>query len=71
MIYLKYNENYNESSSYSSIFKKEFDSVEWNFIFVTLKGLKFVDNFLSWIFKFHTCNEPKFRLKNNGWITKT
>lgn len=54
---------------FSLILKKAFYSVEWNFIFETLKRFNFGDNFLSWIFILY--NEPKFRLKNNGWITKT
>lgn len=54
---------------FSLILKKAFDSVEWNFILETLKRFNFGDNFLSWIFILY--NEPKFRSKNKGWITKT
>ena len=65
---------YCENRNYEGIllfldFQKAFDSVEWNFIFETLKRFNFGDNFLQWISILY--NEPIFKLKNNGWISKT
>ena len=49
-------------------FEKAFDSVEWNFLFKTLKKFNFGDNFISWMRILYT--KPVFRLKNNGWISR-
>lgn len=50
-------------------FEKAFDSVEWNFLFKVLKKFDFGDNFISWVTILYT--NPIFRIKNNGWISKT
>ena len=50
-------------------FEKAFDSVEWNFLFKTLEKFNFGPNFISWIKIIY--NNPIFRIKNNGWISKT
>ena len=50
-------------------FEKAFDSVEWNFLFQTLETFNFGTNFIKWIKILYT--KPIFRLKNNGWISRT
>ena len=50
-------------------FEKAFDSVEWNFLFKTLEKFNFGPNFISWVKILYT--NPIFRIKNNGWISKT
>ena len=50
-------------------FEKAFDSVEWNFLFKTLKKFNFGPDFIKWIKILY--KNPVFRLKNNGWISKT
>lgn len=50
-------------------FEKAFDSVEWNFLFQVLKQFNFGENFISWVKILYT--KPIFRVKNNGWISKT
>ena len=50
-------------------FEKAFDSVEWNFLFKTLKHMNFGDNFLKWVKILYT--NPVFRIKNNNWISRT
>ena len=50
-------------------FEKAFDSVEWNFLFKTLEKFNFGQNFVRWMKVLYT--NPIFRLKNNGWISKS
>lgn len=50
-------------------FEKAFDSVEWNFLFNVLKTFNFGDNFITWVNFLYT--NPIFRIKNNGWVSKT
>lgn len=50
-------------------FEKAFDSVEWNFLFKTLETFNFGTNFIHWIKILY--KNPIFRLKNNGWISRT
>ena len=50
-------------------FEKAFDSVEWNFLFKTLEKFNFGENFMRWVKILYT--DPIFRVKNNGWISKT
>lgn len=50
-------------------FEKAFDSVEWNFLFKTLETFNFGTNFINWIKILY--KNPIFRLKNNGWISRT
>ena len=66
----EYCENFNKEGILLFLdFEKAFDSVEWNFLFKTLEKFDFGENFLNWI-KF-LYQSPIFRLKNNGWISKT
>ena len=50
-------------------FEKAFDSVEWNILFKVLQKFNFGDDFIGWIKILY--NKPIFRIKNNGWISKT
>lgn len=50
-------------------FEKAFDSVEWNFLFKTLETFNFGTNVIHWIKILY--ENPIFRLKNNGWISRT
>ena len=50
-------------------FQKAFDSVEWNFMFKVLKLFNFGESFIEWIRILY--ENPIFRLKNNGWVSKT
>ena len=50
-------------------FQKAFDSVEWNFIFSVLRKFNFGENFIRWIEILY--KNPIFRMKNNGYISKT
>lgn len=50
-------------------FEKAFDSVEWNFLFKTLEKFNFGASFMQWIKIMY--KDPIFRVKNNGWISKT
>lgn len=50
-------------------FEKAFDSVEWNFLFHVLEKFNFGDNFITWVNILYT--NPIFRIKNNGWVSKT
>ena len=50
-------------------FEKAFDSVEWNFLLKTLEKFNFGNDFINWIKILY--NKPIFRLKNNGWISRT
>ena len=49
-------------------FEKAFDSIEYNFMYETLKKFNFGENFIKWISILY--NEPIFRIKNNGWISQ-
>ena len=49
-------------------FKKAFDSVEHAFIFKVLRKFNFGDNFIKWISILY--NNPIFKIKNNGWLSK-
>ena len=65
----EYCENMNQEGILMFLdFEKAFDSVEWNFLFKTLKKFNFGDNFISWMRILYT--KPVFRLKNNGWISR-
>ena len=50
-------------------FEKAFDSVEWKFLFKTLESFNFGDAFIKWMKILY--KNPLFRLKNNGWISRT
>ena len=43
--------------------------MEWNFLFKTLEKFNFGENFMRWVKILYT--DPIFRVKNNGWISKT
>ena len=49
-------------------FKKAFDTVERNFLYSVLERLNFGQNFIKWMQTLY--NEPMFKIKNNGWISK-
>lgn len=49
-------------------FEKAFDSVEYNFMFKTLKKFNFGSNFIGMIKTLY--NKTMFKLKNNEWISK-
>ena len=66
--------DYCEENNYDGIllfldFEKAFDSVEWNFLIKSLEKFNFGREFITWI-KILYCN-PVFRVKNNGWLSKT
>ena len=50
-------------------FEKVFDSVEWNFMYKVLEKFNFGKNFINWINVLY--NKPLFKMKNNGWLSKT
>ena len=49
-------------------FEKAFDSIEWNFIFLTLKRMNFGENFINWIKTLYS--NPTASIKNNGWKSR-
>ena len=66
----EYCENLGEESILLFLdFHKAFDSVEWSFLFETLKRFNFGDHFIKWMQILY--NNPMFRLKNNNWLSKT
>ena len=66
----EYCENLGEESFLLFLdFHKAFDSVEWSFLFETLKCFNFGDYFIKWMQILY--NNPMFRLKNNNWLSKT
>lgn len=50
-------------------FEKEFDSVEWNFLYKALQKFNISNNFIKWANILYT--KPIFKMKNNGWLSKT
>ena len=48
-------------------FKKAFDSIEWNFIFETLKHFNFGESLIKWIKILY--NNPQICIKNNGYVS--
>ena len=48
-------------------FEKAFDSVNWDFMFATLKFFNFGDKFIKWIRILY--NDPLICVKNNGWVS--
>ena len=50
-------------------FEKAFDSVDYNFMFKTLEKFNFGDKFIAMVKTLY--NRPIFRIKNNGWISKS
>ena len=64
-----YCEEFNENGILLFLdFEKAFDSVEWNFLFKTLTKFNFGEKFITWMQILY--NNPIFRVKNNGWISK-
>ncbi len=49
-------------------FEKAFDTVEWNFMYETLKRFNFGNTFIRWVETLYT--NAKIRVKNNGWISE-
>ena len=50
-------------------FSKAFDSLEWEFMFKTLKALNFGPSFIGWIQTIYNC--PEACIKNNGYLSET
>ena len=50
-------------------FKRAFDSIEWNFIFETLKRFNFGNDFIKWIYTLY--NNAGAKVKNNGYLSET
>ena len=50
-------------------FRKAFDSLEWSFMFQTLKKFNFGEKFIQWIQILYF--EPSLVIKNNGWLTNS
>ena len=50
-------------------FEKAFDSVEYNFMFKTLEKFNFGEQFIYMINLLY--NKHVFKIKNNGWISKS
>lgn len=50
-------------------FEKAFDSVEWNFLFKALQKVNISNKFIKWANILYT--KPIFKMKNNGWLSKT
>ena len=48
-------------------FTKAFDSLEWNFMFETLKKFGFKNDFINWIKTMYT--DIKGSILNNGWVS--
>lgn len=61
-------ENNEEGILLFTDFKKAFDSVEWDFLFKTLKKFNFGNNFLKWIKVLYT--KPYVHVKNNNWLSR-
>ena len=66
----EYCENLGEESILLFLdFHKAFDSVEWSFLFETLKCFNFGEKFIKWMQILY--KNPIFRLKKNNLISKT
>lgn len=67
---IDYCENLNEEASIIFLdFEKAFDSVEWAFIFETLKSFNFGDQFIQWVQTLYSNAGAK--VKNNGYLSET
>ena len=49
-------------------FHKAFDSIEWNFLYKTLKSLNFGPTFINWSRSIYNC--PEACVKNNGYLSE-
>ncbi len=49
-------------------YEKAFDSLNWNFMLMTLQKFNFGEHFIKWIKILYT--NPLACIKNNGWISK-
>ena len=49
-------------------FKKAFDSLNWNFMFESLRKFNFGDSFIRWIKTLYS--SPKTCIKNNGYLSE-
>ena len=50
-------------------FEKAFDSIEYNFMYKALEKFNFGQNFIKMVKTLY--NEPIFKIKNNGWFSKS
>ena len=66
----EYCEENNEPGAFLCMdFEKAFDSVEHIFLKEVLKKFNFGDNYIRWFDILY--NDAKFKVKNNGWISKS
>ena len=63
------NNNNNNGAILCLDFTKAFDSIEWNFMFETLRKFNFSENFIKWIKLLYT--KPFINIKQNGWLTQS
>jgi len=65
----EYADNFDKNGAIICLdFQKAFDSLEWNFMFKTLKQYNFGDNMIRWISAMY--KNPVSIIKNNGWMGK-
>ena len=66
---IEYCKKFNEDGILMCLdFEKAFDSLEWNFLFKTLKKFNFGDKFINWMKLLY--NKPVMMFKNNGFISR-
>ena len=49
-------------------FEKAFDSIEWNFIFETMRKFNFDESFIRWVQLLY--ENPFVNIKQNGWLSR-
>ena len=66
-----YYQNKQSSDSYLAFidFEKAYDTLEWEFLFKTLKFYNFGPTFIKWIRT--TYKSPSISIKNNGWLSES
>ena len=66
-----YYQNKQSSDSYLAFidFEKAYDTLEWKFLFKTLKFYNFGPTFIKWIRT--TYKSPSISIKNNGWLSES
>ena len=51
-------------------FAKAFDTVEWNYMFTTLKSFGFKDSFMKWVHTLYSqISHVSCKITNNGWLS--
>lgn len=67
---LKHADKYNKNGILLFLdFEKAFDSLEWNFMMLSLEKFNFGSDFLTWIKTLYT--HPCLSIKNNGYLSET